>query len=63
MNRWVYYVVVYHFIDNQYDRYLLTAADPDAAEAEVLAALGPRWGRHHSELVCSTTDAAFFKRL
>lgn len=63
MNRRVYYVVTYHFRSNEYERYLLTAADAPSAEAEVLASLGPGWARHHSELVCSTTDAAFFQRL
>lgn len=61
--RWVYYTVVYHHANNEYRRFLLTAPDVLTAEAEVLASLGPDWSRHHSEMVCSTTDDAFFKRL
>lgn len=63
MKRWIYYVVIYHFNRNEYDRYLLTAPDISAAQVEVLTSSGPGWRAHHSEMVCSTTDAAFCKRL
>jgi hypothetical protein len=63
VKRWVYCVVIRHFPQNIYGRFLLTADDVGQAEKLVLESQGPGWSAHHSEMVCSTTDAPFFKEI
>lgn len=60
--RWVYYTVMYHHRMNVYRRFLLTAADLAQAE-QLVRTYMPDGLPHHSEMVCSTTDAPFFKEL
>jgi hypothetical protein len=60
---WVYHVVAYnHGLDSRIS-FLLTAADIAQAEQAVLEYKGAGWRAHWSQMVCSTTDAPFFKEI
>lgn len=61
--RWVYFVAVKDVTRNGYARFLLTAPDAQHAEKTVLESVSRAFIAHHVEMICSTTDAPFFKEL